>query len=237
MVEVKYIYSYQGKPVNEYTIRNGKYQVSVLNLGATLTKFVVRNRFKKYESVHLRFYDYRMYRHSSHPLTSLWVKEENEPVSLSNVYFKAEFIEDGLRFTSTHPSYSLTIDYRLIGHQLIIHNHSNDLKNYLFSFYLNLSGNLKRDCSEHQCKVDDIMIDLFNPVMNERFYAKDTLFLMDMENGVKLDFKTPIDCQINNRLSMPEKMRFNKGLHVTETDVIQLVFPLINECITIDFRL
>ena len=40
MVEVKYIYTHQGKPVNEYTIRNGKFQVSMINLGRRLRKWL-----------------------------------------------------------------------------------------------------------------------------------------------------------------------------------------------------
>lgn len=232
MVEVKYIYTHQGKPVNEYTIRNGKFQVSMINLGATLTKMVIRNRFRKYESVHLRFHDYRKYRLDGHPLTSWWCERGGVLTPLSAVYFEAEFIENGIRFTSLHPAYPLTIDYRFIDYTLSVQAYSKEC--YHFNLYVNLSGNLKRDTSAHQCKVDNLMIDLFNPVIDEPFQANETFFIMDMENGAKLDFHPPIHFILNNRVQVDPSFRFNKGLSLTEHHMVKMQFSPMDGQITVD---
>lgn len=235
MVEVKYIYSIDGNPINEYTIRDGRYQVSVLSLGATMTKFVVRNRFKKFESVHLRYHDYRTYRKEGHVLTSLWVKQDARWIPLSSVVFDCEFAEEGLRFTSSHPAHPITIEFQLQNKQLKIKSNQTNDENYFFAFYLNLSGNLKRDCGEHQCRVDDRMIDLFNPITNEHYQAEDTLFLLDMENGVKLEFEAPLKFFINNRVFVPERLRFNKGKQITENYIVKMLVPITSKGITINF--
>ena len=188
---------------------------SVCSLGASMT--CRQKSIQKSSKRPFRYHDYQTYRKED-ILTSLWVKQDARWMPLVVVF------DCGLRKKtkpSSHPAHPITIEFQLQNKQLKIKSNQTNDENYFFAFYLNLSGNLKRDCGEHQCRVDDRMIDLFNPITNEHYQAEDTLFLLDMENGVKLEFEAPLKFFINNRVFVPERLRFNKGKQITENYIVK----------------
>lgn len=235
MVEIRYIYDFDNKPVNEYTIKNGKYQLSVINIGASITKIIVPNKYDKLENITLRYYDYKYYKKNEHLLGSLidCHKFINKKEPGLNYYFLCEFENNSLVFTYKHKNDFIKVKYILEENYLLIKYDNNlglQLGNIL---YLNLSGNLKSDVLNHM---------IFNG--NNKIHLKeDNYYIVDdgdisidcKQNGVSLNIvnKKPIYLSLCKKID--ELFKVNKGIIVKTYSGIKVILVADNNCVRLNF--
>ncbi len=193
MLEVRYIYEVAGEPVNEYTISNGRYQLSAINIGAAITKMIVPNQDDKLENITLRYYDYKDYKINRYNLGNLidlnqFIK--NEPCSL-NYYFHCTFESNTLKFTYEEDDHYIFVKYSLLDNLVIIEYDTNldiHLANVLF---FNLSGNLKDNVLAHDIKINSLSVDLKEDIPFFKCYtsyqAYELLQLHLKDNGIHLN--------------------------------------------------
>ncbi|ERJ12995.1 hypothetical protein [Haloplasma contractile] len=152
MIEVRYIYDYKGKKVNEYTISKGPIKISALNIGASITKLIVENRENKRENIMLRYLDYRLYKQNEYyfgcvfNFNSLDYSKLNLDCDVSTEYYQCKFIQDGLVFMNESQDsvviYSIKKDTVIIEYD----QHTFPITTVL---PLNLSGNCKELVGNH----------------------------------------------------------------------------------------
>ena len=117
MLEIKYIYHLdEDKPVNEYTIRNGSYRLSVLNLGAQVTKIIVPNKDDKLENITLRYHDYKLYKNNEYNIGCLIDTDKfiNGNDYFIDYYFNCEILENSLKFTYEEDDKYINIIFTLM---------------------------------------------------------------------------------------------------------------------------
>jgi galactose mutarotase-like enzyme len=219
MLEVRYIFNVENRPVNEYTIKNGGYQISVLNLGAALTKIIVPNKDNKLENITLRYYDYKLYKTNPYYLGSLIDMKEIEQgkPDLLNYYFKCQVLENSLVFTYRDLGAYISVIYTLIDNFVII-EYDNNMKLELGQIiYFNLSGNIKTDILQHQLTVNNFVLNPKKAI--ESFYK----FTCNQDTEIVLSLNTnKIKCVVN---LFTKALYYNFGKLFTESLYLNKKIP------------
>ncbi len=194
MIEVRYIYDIDDKPINEYTIKNGKYQLSVINLGAAITKIIIPNHHNKLENITLRYHNYKEYKKNPLLLGALininkfFLQED----FLVNNYFNCEIENNQLIFSYINQLDYIIIKYTLLENSITI-EYDNNLDIYLSQFiFFNLTGNLKGDILNHKLLANSSIIDLKENSFNFRkfcFNENEQLTMRNEENGIEMCIK------------------------------------------------
>lgn len=225
MVEIKYLYDYRGNSINEYTIKVGQYRLSVINLGATITKLVVPNENEKYESIHIRYHNYQYYKKNKHYLGSL--VDLNHDLDnhnfVVNHYFDCEIIENGLIFTYRHQTQYIKVKFSIVGKLLRIEYDQNLSMRLSHALFLNCSGNLKTDLKHHHLMISHTPFNLEYEI-NQFYQSVNQLKLCNNLNGIELDF--PLDkagVTINNLQHFDDNMLLNKGTLPKHLLVLQII--------------
>lgn len=200
MLEVRYIYHFDNKPVNEYTLKNGRFQISILNLGAAITKIIVPNQHDKLENITLRYHDYKLYIDNKYNLGCLIDIDKfiNNEDYVLNYYFDCEVLENALKFTYSKDDNYISVIYTLNDYELLIEYQNNLQVNLGHIIFFNLSGNVKENINNHLLKYNEKLVNLnegieyFSPLTNKEDRGK--IFLVLPENGINLsiDILNPI---------------------------------------------
>lgn len=206
LIKVKYIYTLNNNPINEYTLVAKHMRLSVLSLGATITKFVVTNRKKKKESIHLRFHDYKQYLTSDFLCTIYDAKTKKAFIP----YMDCQFLEQALCFTYQEGDNYLKILYELQETSLRISCQHNIPEPLGLQITLNLSGNLK-----HSIEVQEI-------------HRNGDIICQDPVNGVRIRVSSNHLRAIEKRLDL-ENVLLNKGIVSEDKSGFKLHFDLDND--------
>ncbi|HEY8365452.1 MAG TPA: hypothetical protein VIK84_07740 [Haloplasmataceae bacterium] len=212
MLKVRYIYDIDNQPINEYTLKNGRYQISALNLGATITKIIVPNKLNKLENITLRYHDYKLYQNNLNLLGCLinMNKFLNNEICVINDYFKCNVTENCLYFSNENTC----ITYTLKENMLIISWESNNI--YLGqSLFFNFSGNVKDHILSHNVYINENKIDLHEEI---NFYKTPNIKNSNIdikiqypENGINVDIVTN-----NNDIYYTFGKHFNKMFKINK---------------------
>lgn len=194
MIEVRYIYDIDNKPINEYTIKNSKYHLSVINLGATITKIIVPNHYEKLENITLRYHNYKDYKQNPLFLGAIvnfekFLLHEN---CLVNYYFNCEIEGNRLIFTYINQKEYITVKYTLLDNSISI-EYDNNLDIHLSQLiFFNLTGNIKGNVLNHKLLINSTFIDPQAESFNfKKFCSKDNklLTMINEENGIEMCIK------------------------------------------------
>lgn len=223
MLEVRYIYDLDKKPVNEYTIKNGKYQLSVINIGATITKMIVPNKNDKLENITLRYYDYKDYKINPYYLGCLIDTEKFihlEPCGL-NYYFECTFEHNTLIFTYRENDKYIIVKYSLLNNMILIEYDTNLGISLSHVLFFNLSGNLKKDILGHQLDIASKTIDFKEDIPHFKHFINEEnenlLKLALKEKGISLN----IDA-LNRDIYLSYGKYFDKEYFINKKNVAKL---------------
>ncbi|QVK17317.1 hypothetical protein KHQ81_10680 [Mycoplasmatota bacterium] len=223
MLEVRYIYNFNNKPVNEYTIKNGKYSLSVINIGATITKMIVPNKNDKLENIILRYYDYKDYKLNPYHLGCLIDTEKFthlEPCGL-NYYFECTFEDNTLIFTYRNNDDYIIVKYSLLNNMILIEYDTNFPINLSHVIFFNLSGNLKESILKHQLEIGSKTIDFKEDISYFRhFLNKDNETLLKLkfkDNGIGFNLDA-----LNRDIYLSFGKYFNKEFFINKKNVARL---------------
>ena len=196
MLEIKYIYHLdEDKPVNEYTIRNGSYRLSVLNLGAQVTKIIVPNKDDKLENITLRYHDYKLYKNNEYNIGCLIDTDKfiNGNDYFIDYYFNCEILENSLKFTYEEDDKYINIIFTLNENELIIEYQNNLQLNLSHIMFFNLSGNLKEDVLKHQFHYNNELINFAQKIPSfsllDNSEKQGILSLELLDNGINITVK------------------------------------------------
>ncbi len=220
MLEVRYIYDVNNKPVNEYTIKNGSYQLSVINLGATITKMIVPNENNKLENITLRYYDYKFYKENPYYLGCLIDVDkfiQKKPCCI-NYYFNCTILYHALIFTYKENNHYIIIKYSLEDNQVLIEYDTNLPINLSHVLFFNLSGNVKFDILNHDLKIGSKEIDLKQDISYFKHYNNDDedelLHLSYKENEIKMKVFS-----FNRDIYLSFGKYFNKEFYINKKNI------------------
>lgn len=212
MLEVRFIYEYCGRAVNEYTIDTGKYKLSALNLGATLTKIIVPNKNDKLESILLRYHDYKLYKENPYFLGALVdVNNFRKNKKVYNYHFDCTPLENGLIFTYQTDAKYIQVVYLLIDDKLVISYETNLNLHLGHILFFNLSGNVKEDILNHTCLLDHNRLDYAQRFKFFKHYPINNKIELTYENGINLAVNNITDAYVNTGTYFRKKHLINLG--------------------------
>lgn len=212
MLEVRFVYEYNGKPVNEYTIDTGKYKLSALNLGATLTKIIVPNKQDKLESILLRYHDYKLYRENPYYLGALVdVNSFRKNKKIYNYHFNCTPLENGLVFTYQTETKFIQVVYLIIDDKLIINYETNLKIHFGHVLFFNLSGNVKEDIINQFCLIDNNQLDYTQRFKFFKHFPIMNSVELTHENGISLIINNITDAYLNPGTYFRQKHLVNLG--------------------------
>jgi galactose mutarotase-like enzyme len=217
LIEIRYIFDWDHKPVNEYTIKNGRYQISAINIGAAITKIIVPNKHDKLENITLRYFDYKDYKNNKFLLGSLidyqkFIDHQNCQI---NNYFECVLDQNTIIFKYDIEDKYIKVKYSLLDNNILIEYDTNSdllLSNVI---YFNLTGNLKGDIKDHNLLIGNDVVDLLQDIENfKRFEVtnENELMLLNLEeNGIKVALDS-----IERNISISNGKDFNKMFYINK---------------------
>jgi len=241
MIEVRYIYDVDNQPVNEYTISNGKYLLSVINIGASITKMIVPNKIDKLENIVLRYFDYKAYKTNPYYLGCLVDTNEliNHKLHALNYYFKCSFEQNTLVFTYQDKTKYIIVKYRLVENKFSIEYDTNMEISLSHVLFLNFSGNVKDNILNHELEIASQKIDLMEDLEFFKHYLcdkKEPLITLKLrESGIALNIHS-----LNHDIYLSFGKYFNKEFVINKKNIAQLysgigIVVLGSQCVTYEF--
>ncbi len=218
MLEVRYIYDVDYQPVDEYTLKNGRYQISILNLGAAITKLVVTNKYDKLENIILRYHNYKYYKTNPYLIGGLVDIDKlmKQIPCIINYYFTCQVLENGLKFIYEKENFYIYITYTLLDNKLIIDYDTNLSVNLGHVIFYNLSGNIKDNILHHELLLNSQKIDFkqnipyFIPIKTSE---KEALLQLQLEsNGIQMNVECNSNIYISNGTYFVDEFPVNRGV-------------------------
>ena len=235
MIEVRYIYDVCNQPVNEYTIRNGRYALSMINLGATITKIVVPNGSEKLENITLRYHDYSFYKTNEAGVGCLLNYDLLSSGSYHPklFYFNCTFEKNALIFKYQKEEYYMNITFSLNDHHISIIYDSNIVGIWRHLMHFNLSGNLKDNILSHEVMLDGKVVNLHTASEITKLKGND-ISLINKDNGIHCRI-FPQSKEVILLMSKGTPiLKFNKGTPGFDYIGIGIISP--SDCIRYEFH-